>query len=70
MVMKTTVVLKDEIYALLVSLFGKKKISAAINKALFEHLVKEKEVRSMFGAAKRLATTSRADIRDHYERYP
>ncbi|MBS7654992.1 hypothetical protein KEJ50_00580 [Candidatus Bathyarchaeota archaeon] len=47
MPVKTTVILKDEIYEYLIKKFGKRKISEAINKALMKQLFKPPK--SMFG---------------------
>jgi molybdopterin/thiamine biosynthesis adenylyltransferase len=51
--MKTTVLLKDEIYAALVDRFGKRNLSSAINRLLSRQLFKPGK-RTMFGSMKRL----------------
>lgn len=48
MPVKTTVVLKDEIYEHLVKKYGRRKISKTINEVLTKQFSKPKE--SMFGA--------------------
>lgn len=40
---KTTVLLRDDIYALIISQFGKRELSSTINKMLSERLFKGKD---------------------------
>ncbi|MCX6767979.1 MAG: hypothetical protein NTY90_04615 [Candidatus Micrarchaeota archaeon] len=68
MVLKTTILLRDDVYSLLVSVFGKKNISKGVNEVVYEHLVKERRQKSMYGVDKHLAGMSLDDVRDHYER--
>lgn len=65
--LKTTVLLREDIYDTLVRLFGKRNISKGINEYLVEHLFKEKKKKSMFGAAQWLQKTGWQDLRDHRE---
>ncbi len=39
---KTTVLLRDDVYSLIVSQFGKRELSSTINKLLYERLFKDK----------------------------
>jgi hypothetical protein len=54
MPVKTTVVLKDEVYEYLVEKFGKRRISEAINQALMKQFFKP--FKSMFGVDPWLTT--------------
>ena len=63
---KTTVMLRDDIREMLISRFGKRGLSRAINDLLFEHVVLEKR-QTMFGADPWLAKT-KGDLRDHEDR--
>ncbi|MFH1317111.1 MAG: hypothetical protein ABII01_06330 [Candidatus Woesearchaeota archaeon] len=40
--MKTTILLRDDVYETLVNKFGKRKISENVNKILFKDLIKKK----------------------------
>jgi predicted CopG family antitoxin len=59
---KTTVILRDEVYEYLIRKFGRRKISEAINQALMKELFKP--AKSMFGADGWLTTQ---DLRDEEE---
>jgi hypothetical protein len=63
---KTTVMLRDDIHGFLVTKFGKRGLSQAVNDLLYEHIFKEKE--GMFGSDAWLAKASRKDLRDHEDR--
>lgn len=65
--MRTTVLLREDIYNALVRIFGKRNISKGINDYLLEHIFKEKNKKSMFGSAKWLQKTGWKDLRDHRE---
>lgn len=56
---KTTLTVRDDIYARLKQIYGPRGVSKAINEILSERLSKEK---SMFGTMKK---TSVKDLRDH-----
>ena len=60
---KTTVLLRDDLYGILVAEAGKRKISERINEILAEHLLKERK--SMFGTMKKVDV---GDLRDHRDR--
>jgi len=60
---KTTVDLRDDIYAHIISQFGKRSLSKTINELLAANLFGKKE-KSMFGADKWLAKTSWKDVRE------
>lgn len=61
---KTTVLLRRDIYQVLVQSFGKRKISNAINKIVFDELIKRR-TKSMFGASKGM----KPFVREHRERF-
>ena len=65
MTVKTTVLLKDEIYEHLVKRVGRRKISETINKALERELFKHRK--SMFGADPWLATKGLRDEEEPHE---
>ncbi len=56
---KTTLTIRDDIYARLKQIYGPRGVSKAINKILSESLSKEE---SLFGTMKK---TSIKDLRDH-----
>ena len=60
---KTTVLLRDDLYDILVAEAGKRKISERINEILAEHLLKERK--SLFGTMRKVDVR---DLRDHRER--
>jgi len=62
---KTTIILKDEIYELLIKKFGRRKISEAINQALMKQLFKP--VGSMFGVDPWLTTENLRDEEEPHE---
>lgn len=62
MPVKTTVILRDEVYEYLVKKFGRRKISEAINQVLMKQLFKPPK--SMFGVDPWLTTE---DLRDEEE---
>ena len=62
MPVKTTIILKDEIYEHLIKKYGRRKISETINQALMKHLFKP--TKSMFGVDPWLTTQ---DLRDEEE---
>ncbi|MEM3030171.1 MAG: hypothetical protein QXH27_00395 [Candidatus Micrarchaeia archaeon] len=66
--MKTTLILRDDLYAFLVNAFGKRGISRAVNEILFEHLFREKK-KDMFGADPWLKKAGLKDIRDERDRH-
>lgn len=61
---KTTVLLRRDIYQVLVQSFGKRKISSAINKLVFDELIKHR-TKSMFGVSKGM----KPFVREHRERF-
>lgn len=60
---KTTVLLRDDLYDILVAEAGKRKISERINEILAEHLIKKRK--SLFGTMRKVDVK---DLRDHRER--
>lgn len=64
---KTTVILRDDVYERIVSEFGKRNISQAINEVLVKHLFGKKQ-KSMFGADKWLQKADLSDLRDKSDR--
>jgi len=62
---KTTVMLKDEIYEYLIKKFGRRKISEAINQALMAQLFKPNK--SMFGVDPWLTTEGLRDEEEPYK---
>jgi predicted CopG family antitoxin len=65
MPVKTTIILKDEIYEYLVKKFGRRSISEAVNQALMEKLVKPEK--SMFGVDPWLTTQWLRDEEEPHE---
>jgi hypothetical protein len=65
MPVKTTVILKDEVYDYLIKRFGKRRISEAINEALMKHLFKPG--RSLFGVDPWLTTKKLRDEEEVHE---
>lgn len=66
--LRTTILLREDLYNALVRLFGKRNISKGINEYLYEHLFKEKKKKSMFGSCKWLQNTDwKKTLRDHSE---
>jgi predicted CopG family antitoxin len=65
MPVKTTIILKDEIYDQLVKKYGRRKISKTINEVLMEQFTKPKK--SMFGADPWLTQQGLRDERDAHE---
>jgi hypothetical protein len=65
MPVKTTIVLKDEIYDYLIKRFGRQKISEAINQALMKQVCKP--VESMFGVDPWLTTHGLRDEEEPHE---
>jgi hypothetical protein len=59
MPVKTTVILKDEVYDYLIKKFGRRKISEAINQAIMKEIFKP--VKSMFGVDPWLTTKGLRD---------
>ena len=65
MPVKTTIILKDEIYEYLTKKVGRRKISEAVNQALMAQLFKP--VKSMFGADPWLTTKNLRDEEEPHE---
>ena len=65
MPVKTTIILKDEIYEYLIKKVGRRKISEAVNQALMVQLFKP--VKSMFGADPWLTTKNLRDEEEPHE---
>lgn len=63
-VVKTTLLLRRDVYQTLVQEFGKRKISAAINELVLNEIVRPK-VKSMFGVDKGM----KPFVREHHDRY-
>ena len=63
--MKTTIILRDEIYEYLIKKFGRRKISEAVNKALTKQLFKP--VKGMFGVDPWLTTKGLRDEEEPHE---
>lgn len=64
--LKTTILLREDVYEFLVRTFGKRNMSKGINQYLIEHIFKEQK-KDLFGADKWLQKTGTKDLRDHYE---
>jgi hypothetical protein len=62
---KTTITLKDEIYEYLITKFGRRKISEAVNRALMKELFKP--AKSMFGVDPWLTTQGLRDEEEPHE---
>ena len=62
---KTTIILKDEIYEQLVKKFGRRKLSKTVNEALMKELFKP--VKSMFGVDSWLTTKNLRDEGEPHE---
>jgi len=62
---KTTIILKDEIYEYLIKKFGRRKISETVNQALMEQLFKP--AKSMFGIDPWLTTQNLRDEEESHE---
>lgn len=65
MPVKTTIILKDEIYEYLIKKFGRRKISETVNQALMEQLFKP--AKSMFGIDPWLTTQNLRDEEESHE---
>ncbi len=65
--LRTTILLREDLYNALVRAFGKRNISKGINEYLLEHMFKERKNKSMFGADPWLKKTDLSDLRDHSE---
>ena len=61
---KTTVLLRKDVYQGIVNQFGKREISSTINELLFRELIKPK-TKSMFGVDKGMKPFKR----EHYEHF-
>ena len=62
---KTTIILRDEIYEQLTKKYGRRKISEVINQALMKQLFKP--VKSMFGVDPWLTTENLRDEEEPHE---
>lgn len=62
---KTTIILRDEVYEYLIRKFGRRKISEAVNQALMKQMFRP--VKSMFGADPWLTTKDLRDEREPHE---
>ncbi len=60
---KTTVILRDDLYDILIKKYGRRKISETINKTLEKNLLRPKK--SMFGADPWLNTKNLRDEEEH-----
>lgn len=65
MPVKTTIILKDEVYEYLVKKFGRRKISEVINQTLTKQLFKP--TKSMFGVDPWLTTENLRDEEEPHE---
>ncbi|MFA5076896.1 MAG: hypothetical protein WC488_00520 [Candidatus Micrarchaeia archaeon] len=65
--LKTTVLLREDVYEMLVREFGKRNVSKGINEYLFEHMFTENQ-KDMFAKDKWLQKAGTRDLRDHHER--
>ena len=66
--LRTTIMLREDLYNSLIRIFGKRNLSKGINEYLLEHMFKEKKKKSMFGADKWLQKTGwKKTLRDHSE---
>lgn len=61
---KTTVLLRKDVYHAMVQAFGKRKLSSAINELMFKELIKQR-TKSMFGVDKGM----KPFVREHHDRY-
>ncbi len=64
--LKTTVLLREDVYEYLIRTFGKRNISKAINGYFVEHLFRGKK-KDFFGADAWLQKSGTAGLRDHHE---
>ena len=65
MPVKTTVILRDEVYDQLVKMYGRRKMSKTINEVLMKQFSSPKK--SMFGADPWLTTKGLRDEREAHE---
>jgi len=65
MPVKTTILLKDEIYEYIIKKFGRRRISETINEALMKQLFKS--VKGMFGVDPWLTTENLRDEEEPHE---
>ena len=65
MPVKTTIILKDEIYEYLIKKFGRRRISDAVNQALMKEIFKP--IKSMFGVDPWLTTEGLRDEEEPHE---
>jgi len=66
MPVKTTVMLKDEVYEYLIKKFGRRKISKVVNEALMKEFFKPVK-KSMFGVDPWLTTKNLRDEEEPHE---
>jgi len=66
MPVKTTIILRDEIYEYLIKKFGRRKISQAVNQILMKQLFKP-PTKSMFGVDPWLTTHGLRDEEEPHE---
>ena len=66
MPVKTTIVLRDEVYECLIEKVGRRRISEAVNQALMKQLFKL-QVKSMFGKDPWLTTRGLRDEEEPHE---
>ncbi|MEK6982895.1 MAG: hypothetical protein AABX38_08225 [Candidatus Micrarchaeota archaeon] len=64
---RTTILIREDIYDALIRMFGKKNLSKGVNESLLQHLFKENKKKSMFGADPWLKDSDLSDLRDHDE---
>ena len=61
---KTTILLRKDVYQTLVQTFGKRKLSSTINRVIFDELIKPSS-KSMFGVDKGM----KPFVREHHDRF-
>lgn len=61
---KTTLLLRRDVYQVALQAFGKRKLSSGINELLFEKLIKPR-TKSMFGISKGM----KPFVREHHDRF-
>ena len=61
---KTTLLLRRDVYQAMIQVFGKRKLSRAVNELLFQKLIKPR-TKGMFGVDKGM----KPFVREHYDRY-
>ncbi|MBI3037053.1 hypothetical protein HYY73_04890 [Candidatus Woesearchaeota archaeon] len=61
---KTTLLLRRDVYQAMVQVFGKRRLSSAVNELMFKELIKPR-TKDLFGVDKGM----KPFVREHHDRY-